>query len=69
MYKNKDKNGDGSVEKDEFEQVKQNKKDLNQNLVNIFEKKFQQGASSKVTYERMFFAILKIIVISILWSF
>lgn len=49
-----DTSGDGSVEKAEFEAARKNNQDLNENLIKIFEKQFQQDASSKITYERMF---------------
>ncbi|CAF0722245.1 unnamed protein product [Adineta steineri] len=52
IFRTIDTSGDGFVEKDEFEQVKSKNKSLNQTLVTIFEKKFQQDASSKVTYEQ-----------------
>jgi hypothetical protein len=49
-----DLNGDGIVDKKEFDQVINEKgKDLNQDQIDIFNKKFQQDEHSQVTYERM----------------
>lgn len=45
-----DTSGDGSVEKSEFEQAKKNP-NLNKTLVEIFENKFQQDSTTKLTYE------------------
>jgi len=52
IFRTIDTSGDGFVEKDEFEQVKNNNQNLNENLINIFNKKFQQDANDKVTYEQ-----------------
>ena len=49
-----DTNGDGSVEKSEFEQAKANNKDLNQSLVKILEQSFQADANDKITYDRLY---------------
>lgn len=58
--------GDGVVDKQEFDQVIQEKgNDLNQDQINIFTKKFQQDENSKVTYEGIaFFLIIWIIKIN-----
>ena len=45
------------MEQSEFEDTRNKNKDLNQNLINIFEKIFQQDANSKVTYDRMYLNI------------
>ncbi|CAF1538781.1 unnamed protein product [Rotaria magnacalcarata] len=47
-----DKNGDEYVEKDEFEQMKEIKNDLNPILIKIFDKKFQNDTTGKITYEQ-----------------
>ncbi len=53
-----DLNGDGYVDKQEFEQVMKDKgKELNQDQIDIFNKKFQQDENAKVTYERMYFIL------------
>ncbi|CAF1580673.1 unnamed protein product [Adineta ricciae] len=52
IFRTIDTSGDGFVEKDEFEQVKKTNQQLNKTLVSIFDKKFQQDSSSKVTYEQ-----------------
>ncbi len=50
----KDLNSDGVVDKQEFDQVMKEKgKELNQDQIDIFNKKFQQDENSKVTYERL----------------
>jgi Ca2+-binding EF-hand superfamily protein len=52
----KDLNSDGVVDKQEFDQVMKEKgKELNQDQIDIFNKKFQQDENSKVTYERLQF--------------
>ncbi len=51
----KDLSDDGTVDKQEFDQVMKEKGDkLNQDQINIFNKIFQQDENSKVTYERMY---------------
>ncbi|CAF0731690.1 unnamed protein product [Rotaria sordida] len=52
IFRTIDTSGDGVVEKDEFEQVKKTKTNLNQNLINIFEKKFQNNETNEITYEQ-----------------
>ncbi|CAF1083319.1 unnamed protein product [Rotaria sp. Silwood1] len=52
IFRTIDKSGDGFIEKDEFEQVKKTNQNLNQNLINIFDKKFEHDAVSKITYEQ-----------------
>lgn len=47
-----DTSGDDLVERDEFEEIKKNKPNLNQTLIKIFDTKFQTDSNSKVTYER-----------------
>ncbi len=50
----KDLSSDGVVDKQEFDQVMKEKgKELNQDQIDIFNKKFQQDENSKVTYERL----------------
>ena len=49
-----DTNGDGSVEKSEFEQAKTNNKDLSPGLIKILEETFQANVNDKVTYERLY---------------
>jgi Ca2+-binding EF-hand superfamily protein len=57
--KTKDLSGDGTVDKQEFDQVMKEKGDeLNQDQINIFNKIFQQDENSKVTYERMYSLVL-----------
>ncbi|CAF3885639.1 unnamed protein product [Rotaria sp. Silwood2] len=53
IFRTIDTSGDGFVEKDEFEQVKKTSQNLNQNLINIFDKKFQKDTVSKITYEHL----------------
>ncbi|CAF3402083.1 unnamed protein product [Rotaria socialis] len=50
IFRTIDTSGDGYVEKDEFEQVKEAKNDLNPILIKIFDRKFQNDATSKITY-------------------
>ena len=51
----KDVSHDGTVDKQEFDQVMKERGDeLNQDQINIFNKIFQQDENSKVTYERKF---------------
>ncbi len=50
-----DVSGDGTVDKQEFDQVMKEKGDeLNQDQINIFTKIFEKDENSKVTYERMY---------------
>ena len=52
-----DVSGDGTVDKQEFDEVMKEKgNELNQDQINIFTKIFEQDANSKVTYERMLFS-------------
>ena len=59
FFLNLDTDGDGSIEKNEFEQVKTKNQNLNQNVIKILENKFQEDANTKITYERMYFTSLK----------
>ena len=52
-----DTNGDGSVEKSEFEQAKTNNKELNPSLIKILEQSFGADANEKITYERLYFLL------------
>ncbi|CAF1580679.1 unnamed protein product [Adineta ricciae] len=53
LFNTFDVSGDGCVDKQEFEQVMNEKgKDLNQDQINIFRKLFQQDEHCKVTYEQ-----------------
>ncbi|UJR37950.1 hypothetical protein I4U23_030635 [Adineta vaga] len=53
LFNTFDVSGDGCVDKQEFEQVMKEKgKELNQDQINIFNKKFQEDANCKVTYEQ-----------------
>lgn len=50
---------DGTVDKQEFDQVMKEKgEELNQDQINIFIKIFQQDENSQVTYERTYFVFL-----------
>ncbi|CAF3438144.1 unnamed protein product [Rotaria sp. Silwood1] len=54
LFNTFDLSGDGCVDKQEFQQVMKEKgKELNQDQIEIFNKKFQQDENCKVTYERM----------------
>ena len=47
-----DVNGDGSVGKEEFEQVmKENGQEFNQDQTELFKRKFEQDENKQVTYE------------------
>lgn len=47
-----DVNGDGSVEKQEFEQVmKENGQEFNQDQTELFKRKFEQDENKQITYE------------------
>jgi hypothetical protein len=69
LFRNKDRDGDGSVEKSEFDEARKTNKNLNQTLIDILEKKFQQDANNKITYERMYFIIVKPRFISVVLEF
>jgi Ca2+-binding EF-hand superfamily protein len=58
-FKSIDTDGDGSIEKTEFEQAKTTNQNLNQNLIQILENKFQEDANTKITYERMYLTSLE----------
>jgi Ca2+-binding EF-hand superfamily protein len=52
-----DQNGDGTIEKHEFEQARANNQDLNQSLINILQDIFEKNASSQVNFERAYFSL------------
>ncbi len=54
VIKIKDFDGDGTVDKQEFDQIMKEKgEELNQDQIGIFNKIFEKDENSKVTYERM----------------
>lgn len=54
FYEIKDLSGDGTIDKQEFDQVMKEKgSELNEDQINIFKKIFEKDENSKVTYERM----------------